>query len=288
MSDTVARTHAVVLGGSMGGLLAARVLSDHFEQVTVIDRDDFPTEPVHRKGVPQSRHAHALLPRGAEIMEQLFPGLLAALVADHAYTGDAGTALRMVTPAGPLPSAPAGAPFVGFSRPLLEWHVRARVSALGNVTLRPRHDAVELVATSTGARVEGVTVRSRDGGATEVVPSDLVVDATGRGSRAPRWLAALGYGEVPEETIEAGIGYATRWFARPDDWDEPWVSAVVNARAPDNRGSGWCSRSRTADGPSPSAGSPAPSPRSTRAASSTTRASSPTPPSRRRSRRGRR
>ncbi len=225
------RTSAVVLGGSMAGLLAARVLADHVDQVTVVDRDDLPVEPGHRSGVPQSRHAHALLPRGAEILERLLPGLVGGLVADGAFATRSRVAMRMVTPAGPLPPAPSESGFVGFSRPLLEWHVRARVAALGNVVVRPRHDVFGLV--TDGAAVTGAAVRRRDTGASSVLPADLVVDATGRGSRAPRWLAELGYGAVPEETIESGIGYATRWFDRPAARSAPWDAAVVNGRVPD-------------------------------------------------------
>jgi 2-polyprenyl-6-methoxyphenol hydroxylase-like FAD-dependent oxidoreductase len=229
------RTSAVVLGGSMGGLLAARVLADHVDQVTVVDRDDLPAEPGHRTGVPQSRHAHALLPRGAEILERLLPGLVGGLVADGAFATGSPTAMRMVTPAGPLPPVPSESGFVGFSRPLLEWHVRARVAALGNVTVRPRHDVLGPVSDGAvdRAAVVGAAVRCRDTGESSVLPADLVVDATGRGSRAPRWLVELGCGPVPEETVDSGIGYATRWFDRPADWSGPWDAAVVNGRVPD-------------------------------------------------------
>ena len=73
--------HAVVLGASMGGLLAARVLADAYERVTVVDRDLLPERAADRQGVPQGRHAHALLARGAQILDELFPGLLADLAA---------------------------------------------------------------------------------------------------------------------------------------------------------------------------------------------------------------
>ena len=73
--------HAVVLGASMSGLLAARVLADAYRQVTIVERDPLPESGLDRKGVPQGRHAHALLPRGAQILDELFPGLLAGLAA---------------------------------------------------------------------------------------------------------------------------------------------------------------------------------------------------------------
>src|SRR5215472_14961580 len=74
--------HAVVLGGSMAGLLAARVLSEFYARVTVVERDTLPEAADHRRGVPQGRHVHAVLPRGAQLLEELFGGLTAEL--DHA------------------------------------------------------------------------------------------------------------------------------------------------------------------------------------------------------------
>jgi hypothetical protein len=73
--------HAVVLSASMSGLLAARVLADAYQRVTVIDRDPLPEDEADQKGVPQGHHAHALLPRGAQILYELFPGMLAGLAA---------------------------------------------------------------------------------------------------------------------------------------------------------------------------------------------------------------
>lgn len=72
--------HAIVIGASMAGLLAARVLSDHFERVTVVERDRFPESEQARKGVPQGRHIHILLNKGASILADLFPDLFPALV----------------------------------------------------------------------------------------------------------------------------------------------------------------------------------------------------------------
>src|SRR5215210_4961110 len=81
-------SHAVVIEGSMAGLLAARVLSDRFERVTIVERDRFPEGTENRKGVPQARHAHALLPRGFMIMARLFPGIAGDLVSGGAIASD--------------------------------------------------------------------------------------------------------------------------------------------------------------------------------------------------------
>ena len=88
MTRDATRTRAVVIGGSMAGLLAARVLADVYGEVTVIDRDRLPQSPEHRRGVPQAHHAHALLARGQQVLEELFPGITAELAARGAPTGD--------------------------------------------------------------------------------------------------------------------------------------------------------------------------------------------------------
>src|SRR5262245_9887459 len=86
--------HAVVIGGSMAGLVAARVLSEHFAQVTIIERDELVDSPESREGVPQGRHPHALLNRGANQIEAWFPGFFADLQAGGALYFDMGAALR--------------------------------------------------------------------------------------------------------------------------------------------------------------------------------------------------
>ena len=78
------RTHAIVLGASMAGLLTTRVLSDHFERVTLLERDPVHVGPESRKGQPQTRHLHGLLASGLEIMTHYFPDLHQALVAGGA------------------------------------------------------------------------------------------------------------------------------------------------------------------------------------------------------------
>lgn len=209
------RGRAVVIGGSMAGLLAARVLSDQFERVTVIERDRFPEEPVPRKGVPQARHAHALLARGQIIVAGLFPGLAEDLIRDGAITCDGPAESRWYQPGGYRARFSTGRAGVMMSRPLLEWHVRRRVLALPNVAVLPERAVTDLVSTADRARVTGVTLRRHSAGEPdETLAAELVVDACGRGSRAPAWLEALGYERPTEERIEIGIGYATRLYRR--------------------------------------------------------------------------
>src|SRR5262249_18852340 len=148
--------HALVIGGSMAGLLAARVLSDHFEQVTLVERDRFPEEPAPRVGVPQSRHVHILLARGRLILERLFPGLGQELVAAGARGLDVAADVAWLMPAGWGVRFSSGRSALASSRDLLECMVRRRVGALSRVRFMPEHSVNELLPSAGGAAVAGV------------------------------------------------------------------------------------------------------------------------------------
>jgi 2-polyprenyl-6-methoxyphenol hydroxylase-like FAD-dependent oxidoreductase len=237
------RGHAVVIGGSMAGLLAARVLSDRFRRVTVVDRDRFPEEPGFRKGVPQSRFPHVLLPGGLQVLRRLFPGIVEELVCAGA--------VRYLWPrdalwltaggwSGRFAHEGEGRGALSQSRELVEWVVRRRVEALGNVRILEGREAIGLLASTDRREVTGIRLRLRPpAGAdkTEELRADLVVVASGRSSQAPRWLAELGY-EPPEETnIDAFLGYAGRTYAVPPALGADWKIIFVQANPPaDGRG----------------------------------------------------
>jgi 2-polyprenyl-6-methoxyphenol hydroxylase-like FAD-dependent oxidoreductase len=209
---------AVVLGASMAGLLAARVLADTYGQVTVIDRDELPETPTHRRGVPHGHHIHALLARGQQTLEELLPGLTAELVNQGVPAGDVLADARLYLSGHRLRQAHTGMGLLSASRPVLEGHVRARMRALSNVAFLDSRDVAGLTTTPDGGRVTGVRVlRRADGSAEELIAADLVVDATGRGSRTPVWLEALGYHRPPTERVQIGLGYATRTYRLPPD-----------------------------------------------------------------------
>lgn len=204
---------AVVLGAGVAGLLAARVLADRYADVTVLDRDELPDGVDPRRGVPQARHAHALLARGQQVLEDLFPGLTAELAADGALTGDVLADARMYLSGHRLRPASSGLVAVSASRGLIEGHLRARVRALPNVHLLARGDAVGLTATSDGRAVTGVRLMRRaDHSVEEVLDADTVIDTTGRTSRAPAWLQALGIDGPDEERLPIDVAYATRRY----------------------------------------------------------------------------
>jgi 2-polyprenyl-6-methoxyphenol hydroxylase-like FAD-dependent oxidoreductase len=220
---------AVVLGASMGGLLAARVLSDFFRTVTVVERDVLPDNPANRRGVPQGRHIHVLLARGAQILDELFPGILSELVADGAPIWDDGDLSKLFASFGGHQMLRSGEaildhkvlaifqamPLFFPSRPLLECHVRRRLREIGNVEILEGHDAAELTSTADRNRVTGVRVINRDTGAERELTADLVMDAMGRGAHTPAFLESLGYGRPSEDHIVMHTTYASQLVRMP-------------------------------------------------------------------------
>jgi 2-polyprenyl-6-methoxyphenol hydroxylase-like FAD-dependent oxidoreductase len=237
------RGHAVVIGGSMAGLLAARVLAAHFARVTVVERDSFPAAPEFRKGVPQSRHVHVLLGKGQQLVEQFFPGILAELKAEGAVSIMWPTEMLWLMPAGWCERFQPGFPFTSMSRELLEWCVRRRLAASPRVTFVQEHDVTGLLATPDHAAITGVHIRARgqadaDLGPTAELPADLVVDSSGRGSHTPRWLEALGYAPPAETRINSFLAYASRYYAPPDGFQADWKGLFFNAKPPHVRRGG--------------------------------------------------
>lgn len=225
--------HALVIGGSIAGLLAARVLADYFDTVTIIDRDTFPLTPDHRKGVPQSQHAHGLLPTGRYIIEQLFPGIMNDLLADGATTASNTVPLAIVSPKGLLPLPKQPGEFINFSRYLLEWHIRDRVSRRPEVRIITNTEVTGLLTTEDRTRVTGIQMRERgQASLTTTRNADLVIDASGRHSRAPQWLVEQGYEAPPVETVNSDLRYASRFYARPEHFPTEWQSIIINGRPP--------------------------------------------------------
>lgn len=203
------RQHAVVLGGSIAGLLAARVLTDHFARVTLVERDVLPIGIHQRRGVPQGQHTHGLLAGGHRVLDRLFPGFSQDAVAAGAVPGDIVRDIRWFFEGAPLARPSSGVDGLMASRPFFESMVRQRTRALPNLVVRDGCQVASLTSTATHARVTGVTLTTG-----EALTADLVVDATGRGSHAPEWLRALGYDTPIEDRVEIGLGYTTRYFRR--------------------------------------------------------------------------
>jgi 2-polyprenyl-6-methoxyphenol hydroxylase-like FAD-dependent oxidoreductase len=211
------RDRAVVLGGSIAGILAARVLAEFYNDVSVIDRDTVLGVRETRRGAPHARHAHGLHARGHLIVEELFPGFTDELTAAGIPVGDLGE-MRWYFDARRLQPAHTGLVTVSVRRPVLEYHLRARVGSLPNVTFREECDIIGLITSADHGRITGVRVRDRaENAVDEMLDADLVVDATGRTSRTPAWLEELGYERPSEDRVRIGLAYTTRLYKlRPE------------------------------------------------------------------------
>jgi 2-polyprenyl-6-methoxyphenol hydroxylase-like FAD-dependent oxidoreductase len=204
------RNTAIVIGASVAGLLAARVLSPHFRRVVLLERDLLPADPSHRKGAPQSQHAHGLLAEGRQILERLFPGITDALLTRGARLADITRDVIWHVQGNPHARFASGICGLLASRPLLENELRTRVLALPNVTIETGVDVTELVTDRDRSRITGVRLAARTLAAREVHrAADLVVDASGRGSRLPLWLDLLGLPLPAEESVAANLQYST-------------------------------------------------------------------------------
>jgi 2-polyprenyl-6-methoxyphenol hydroxylase-like FAD-dependent oxidoreductase len=224
--SSMSRSHAAIVGGSIAGLLAARVLTRHFDRVTIVERDVLPDSAVPRRGAPQANHNHVLLLRGRQLMEELFPGLQDAIVQDGGLLVDMANELAWLTPWGWGLRFASPLVMLACSRALIEWRLRQMVAASTAVTF------------TTGTAVSGIIVENRrvrgirtDAGDLEAT---LVVDASGRGSRAPQWLEAAGFAPPRETIVNAFLGYASRFYRPAPAAERWWKGAYVQAAPPNH------------------------------------------------------
>lgn len=206
---TEPRDHAVVVGASMAGLLTARVLSESFARVTVLERDDL-SAPGDRRGVPQGRHVHALLARGRQVLEELFPGITAGLLAAGAVECRALSEMRMTIAGHTLRQSDAGYALLQASRPFLEWQVRERVRALPGVEIADETTVAGLLTDTGRTRVTGVRLETGTR-----IHADLVVACTGRHGPILGWLTDLGYDRPAEDGVRIDMKYASRYIRLP-------------------------------------------------------------------------
>lgn len=207
---------AVVVGGSMAGLLAARVLADAFEEVVVIERDELPDGPVPRRGVPQGRHPHVLQEAGRSTLEDLFPGFGEDLLSAGGLLVDSATEFQFYMEGDFLAEAPTRLPMYCASRPLFEETTRRRLAAFDGVAVRGSCQFVEYDVDDDASAVQGVVVRNEDD-VEETIGAQLVADATGRTSRTPAWLEDNGFRSPPTDEVYVDVAYSTAVFERPED-----------------------------------------------------------------------
>ncbi len=228
--------HAIVIGASMGGLAAARVLADRYQHVTVLDRDTLAQNDQHRRGVPHGRHAHGLLAGGLNVLETWFPGIARELTARGAILRDVLADSIWFNHGVRLAQCRSGLTGLLLSRPMLECHVRRRLGQLTNVQIFDDCRVLFPVFNSDRSTVIGVQFEVPQSiSAKKTLSADLVIDATGRSSRSPAWLAANGYAPPQEEKVEVGISYTTRLYRRSPGQVRGNQVVVVRSQAPHYR-----------------------------------------------------
>lgn len=231
--------HAIVIGGSMAGMCAARVLSDRFDKVTIVDRDTYPDGALERPGVPQSRHVHVMLARGRREIEGLFPGFEQVSLSRGALDLDFGWEFAALRVSGWVPREIYGIRLLHASRVLIEAVVRELLRKIPNVAFIENTRVRSLVVNEDHSRVLGVrTTPAEAGGQDGELRADLVVDASGRSSKAPNWFEEIGLPAPEEIIVDSHSAYASRWFqapepeARPKEWW--WKGAWVDPKLPDS------------------------------------------------------
>jgi 2-polyprenyl-6-methoxyphenol hydroxylase-like FAD-dependent oxidoreductase len=226
-------TSALVIGGSLAGMCAARVLSDFVDKVTIIERDAYPSAPEFRPGVPQARHVHNLLARGLREFESFFPGFEGRMRERGAVSVESSWDTATLWPHGWAKRTHSGLLQLYASRPLIEGTVLELCRRLPNVTFLERTEVSALRATSGTQRYcTGVEVRARDDRQTRALEADLVVDACGAHSKGKEWLQQLDIGVPEDEVVEGYTGYSSQWFTMASDqaWPSEWWWKVLFVR----------------------------------------------------------
>lgn len=224
------REHAVVIGASMAGLSAAAALAPRYSRVSVLERDVLGAGPGHRRGVPQSKHAHGMQPGGLRALDQLLPGVVAELVSAGVPMGDVLERCSWNVGGGRFARGAAGVSTIGVTRPFLEHHVRSRVANLPNVSFRDGLDVTEPI--TQDGRVVGVNTLPAGGGEVERIHADVVVDASGKVSKLPQWLVSLGYAAPSEEAVHCKMAYLSRRWRLAGVPTSDVVSVITPAETP--------------------------------------------------------
>lgn len=228
---------AIVIGSSITGLLASHVLSKYFAKVTLIEREVLPKTPTARKGVPQGQHIHVLLGKGEAIIEQFFPGILAELLEQGAVRIDTANDMRWFHFGGWKVQFPSGITYHSQSRPLLEWNIRNRIRRQSQIHCLEAYNVTQFLTNTDKTRITGVKITRHHQTEEEHLLADLVIDASGRGSRTAQWLEALGYPKVTESALKIEVGYASRLYRLPNSSQYPWKTLFVYPKPPqDKRG----------------------------------------------------
>ena len=229
---------AIVIGSSIAGLLSARVLSDYFQQVIILDRDKLPLTPQARRGVPQSVQPHVLFTKGYRILAELFPDIESKLRQNGALSIDWAREFKHYVDGhwGLVADRASDIVSVTCSRYLLEWTIRQELLKLPRIKIIEQSKVTGLIYNAEQKRITGVNLHSA-----EQIAAELIVDASGRSSLAAQWLEQIGC-DIPETTVNPFLGYATRRYQLPDNLQPDWKVLLISQTPPNDTRLGYLAR----------------------------------------------
>ena len=214
--------HAIVLGGSIAGLLTARILAQYIEKVTIIEKDVLPINPGTRKSVPQGHHPHVILSKALQLIEKWFPEFIDDMASVGAIPVDPANDVCWFFPLSWMPRYSSGIKVLSSLRPQIEWCLKkSLLASFSNVTILENHSAIGLFTNKDNTCITGVKLKTPFGDI-EQMDATITIDTTGHTSRTPDWLASIGYEKPKEEEVVINVGYTTRIYKRPDDFKEGW------------------------------------------------------------------
>ena len=234
---------AIVIGGSIAGLLSAKVLSNCFEEVVIIERDVVARSPAERVGVPQSPQPHILLTQGYRLLNDFVPSLKKDLLAAGAVPIDWGRDFQTFAFGNWCATTNESTGLESFSctRPLLEAVIRQHVEQISNIRRLSPFRVEALVGDRS--KVTGIRCRRSKSKTDErTIDADLVVDASGRSTNALSWLEAIGAAVPEREVVDAQLGYATQRYRIPDSWAEQWKVLLITHQPPQLTKLGYLAR----------------------------------------------
>lgn len=238
------KNQAIVIGGSIAGMLAARVLADSFKRVIIIETDQLPNHASIRKGVAQSVQPHVLFTKGYRILEELFPGIGTSLSNAGAISIDWAKEFHYFTKGRWSATNLDDSDIVSItcSRPLIEWAIRQKLNNFSNVQFLEQHRATGLLSNPNQTAITGVCLHSLVDNTSNSIPATLVVDAAGRRSNAPQWLKNLGFTPPPETVVNPFLGYATRRYRQPEGFTSDWKVLLISQQPPSNTRLGYLAK----------------------------------------------
>jgi 2-polyprenyl-6-methoxyphenol hydroxylase-like FAD-dependent oxidoreductase len=221
---------AVVIGGSFAGKLAARVLSDFFAEVIIIEKDHKYENVATTKGVPQGAQGHVLLKSGEEILEELFPGIIQDLVQDGSKQSDFAEDLSWFHHGSWKARYDSGLTIIQQSRPFLEWHIQRKLEAIPNIMYRYSSKVKGLIFFEN--EISGVVAENADGSTVDL-EADIVIDASGAAAFTTRWLKDFGFEQPQKTEVEVDLFYASMIYKNLCYKECNWHSILVYPNPPE-------------------------------------------------------